>query len=291
MIIGAQKAGTTSLKNYLYQHPQIESHYQTEFSYFSDPKEFKLGYDDAFSRYISKTDLPSEKKLIAKYAGLYATERGLKLLHDHNPDVTIVLILRNPVERAYSAYNMEHTYNTDWMNKDFEGMLDIISKKQFEDPMYKLFIQMGLYNEYVEMVYRYFPKEKVKIYLFEEMKKDPLKICKELFEILGVDPHFIPDVSVIHNKSARAKNVLIARIIEKLRNNHNFIKKFAKNILPHETFTKIGYQLIEMNKSSKKKIEPLNPVVRAKFEDFFRPYNQKLADLTGMDLSIWEKKR
>lgn len=289
MIIGAQKAGTTSLKNYLYQHPQIVSHYQTEFSYFFDAKEYKKGYNHTFKKYISKSDISNDFKLITKFAGLYTSEKALMRLKEHNPDVTLVFILRNPVERAYSAYNMERAFNTDWMRTDFEGLLNVIEKKEFNHPMYKLFIKMGLYSEYLETIYKYFTKEQVKIYLFEELKENPLKICAELFEILGVNKDFVPDVSIIHNKSAIPKNSMVARIIENLRQNDNQLKRLAKNILPYDTFTKLGYQLIEFNKSTKKLIEPLSQETRAKYESFFKPYNTKLEKMTGIDFSIWNK--
>ncbi len=284
MIIGAQKAGTTSLKNYLGQHPQIASHFQTEFSYFTDPQEFELGYDAAFVKYISKTDAPPEVKIVAKNSALYFSEKELKLFHDHNPLATVVLLLREPLERAYSAYNMEHTYNTQWMKNDFEGILKSIAKKDFEDPMYKLFIKMGLYSECLEMIYKYFPKNQVKIILFEEMELNPLKVCQDLFITLGVDPHFTPDVSVIHNKTAKSRSLLVAKILDRLRNNDNKIKKFAKQVLPHKTFFKLSFHLMEFNKSKRKKIEPLNPAISAKFKDYFRPFNKRLEELSGDEI-------
>lgn len=79
---------------------------------------------------------------------------------------------------------MERAFSTDWMRTDFEGLLNVIEKKEYNHPMYKLFIKMGLYSEYLETIYKYFTKEQVKIYLFEELKENPLKICADDLKFL-----------------------------------------------------------------------------------------------------------
>ncbi len=290
MIIGAQKAGTTSLKNYLSQHPHIESHFQTEFSYFTDPEEYAKGYDFAFTKYISNKDLPSDIRIVAKNAVNYASDKDLQLLYNHNPEAILVLILRNPVERAYSSYNMEKTFNADWMEMNFSGLIRILEQKDYDNLFYKLFIKMGLYADYLEMVYKYFPKNQVKVILFEEMQQDPLKVCRELFSALGVSTSYVPDVTVIHNKTAKTRSRTVGKFLDWLRDNDNYFKRFAKMILPHDTFVNLSYKLIELNKSKSKKIAPLDPEVRIKLEDYYRPYNQRLEKLTGIDISIWDPK-
>lgn len=287
MIIGAQKAGTTSLKNYLSQHPDIITHFQTEFTYFHDPEVYKAGYENAFINYFDKNDVPDGKKIVGKYAGLYAKTDILKTLYEHNPSVKMILILRNPVDRAYSAYNMERTYNTDWMETDFEGMVKIARKNKVDDPMYKLFISMGLYAVFVENIYSIFPKNQLRIILFEELKNNPGKICREIFEWMDLDSSFVPDTSVVHNKTAKTKNQVVAKIIEKLRNNENAFKQIAKSILPSKTFVRLGNAVMEMNKSKSKLIPPLENYVREQYEEIYKADIQKLSELTGQDFSSW----
>ncbi len=287
IIIGAQKAGTTSLKSYLSQHPDIVTHFQTEFTYFNDAELHKNGYDSAFKNFIDKNDIPQDKKLIAKYATMYVKTNALNALHEHNPDVKMVLILRNPVDRAYSAYNMEQAYSTKWMKTDFEGMIDIVRKNDINDPMYKLFIRMGMYSDFVETIYSIFPKKQLKIILFEDLKKNPQQVCRDVFEWLQVDANFVSDTSVIHNKTAKTKNPVAAKIIEILRNNDNVLKQMAKTILPQETFTRLGYLMFDWNKSKNKIIPPLDQNIRLQYEDFFRPEVKKLSELTGTDFSSW----
>ncbi|HEU4716985.1 MAG TPA: hypothetical protein VFU15_04100, partial [Bacteroidia bacterium] len=98
MIVGAQKAGTTSLKFYLGEHPRIQSHLHKEFAYFTDISEYGDGMNAAWKKYFGKID--PEKHIVVKNAGIYANENGLKLLSRHNPDCRIAIVLRNPVDRT-----------------------------------------------------------------------------------------------------------------------------------------------------------------------------------------------
>jgi hypothetical protein len=75
-------------------------------------------------------------------------------------------------------------------------------------------------------------------------------------------------------------------MISKLRKNDNPVKKFAKAVLPYGTFTRIGNSLVEMNKSSEK-MEPLDEMTRQKMREFFKPYNEKLKELSGVDVDHW----
>ena len=93
MIIGAQKAGTTSLKNYLGQHPSLETHPHKEFAFFFDPAQYENDFENARKKYFINKSVSVQ--LIEKSAGLYVKETGIVELKKHNPDCKLVLILRN----------------------------------------------------------------------------------------------------------------------------------------------------------------------------------------------------
>jgi len=122
MIVGAAKAGTSSLLHYLAQHPQIYTHTHTrpEMTYFTNEEEFQAGYEAAYRKYFGK-DVPEQKVLLAKDALLMTRQAGLQRLHDHNPYVFVVVILRNPVERAYSGYWFNYRHG--WEKAGFEEAL------------------------------------------------------------------------------------------------------------------------------------------------------------------------
>src|SRR6185295_13613127 len=120
MIVGAQKSGTTSLKNYLGQHPAIITHLQTEFSFFVEEKEYINGMESAFKIYFSDVVPYGSRRIVAKSASMYLNEKSLQRLRRSNPDCQVVILLRNPVERAYSSYLME--MNAGWFNQPWSDI-------------------------------------------------------------------------------------------------------------------------------------------------------------------------
>ena len=97
VIVGAQKAGTTSLHQYLKSHPDISGHSVTEFTYFTDNNVHKDGFESAFKKYFDKQEY---KRIVAKNVTINQQENSLIKLKEHNPKVKIIFMLREPVSRA-----------------------------------------------------------------------------------------------------------------------------------------------------------------------------------------------
>ncbi|MBS1730632.1 MAG: sulfotransferase, partial [Bacteroidetes bacterium] len=93
MIIGAQKAGTTSLNNYLAQHPQIYTHFTLEFTLFNRDH-YKNGFDYYFENSISDHRKNDPNCLfIAKSVGLLYKPELLQKLKEDNPNTQIIIVL------------------------------------------------------------------------------------------------------------------------------------------------------------------------------------------------------
>jgi hypothetical protein len=283
-IVGAQKAGTTSLKHYLGEHPQVLTHLQKEFAFFYDDAEYSSGVESAYRKYFGEGF--RNKVLLAKNAGLYVKESGLKRLQKHNPACQIVLILRNPVERSYSAYLMEKNYGN--FSGEFSEIRDIISNASRDDWRYEFFIRMGMYAEYVQTLQKYFPKDQLNIILFEDLIKDPVTVCQRLFRKLNIDPSFQPDTSVKYNVTHKMRSSNYARFVMKLLQNNHPIKKAVRKIIPMGQDYKIGEMLRNVNKSQDKP-DSIPSEMREVLTTFYIPHNNALAELTGIDVSAWNK--
>jgi hypothetical protein len=287
-IIGAQKAGTTSLKNYLGEHPEMVTHASKEFSYFYDDDEFEKGLDKAHLHYFGKANI-SNKIVVCKHAHLYSSEKGIARLKAHNPECKVVFIMRNPVTRAFSSYLMERLYNR--VNFEFDAMekaLNGSGELKLEDWQYEAIVEFGLYANYLEMIYKYFPKEQVKLILFEDFKNFPLKYCAEIFTDFKINNEFQPRVRTVHNKTAIPRSKLLASVLKTFLVEKNPVKEGIKKVMPSNTSARLGEKLREANKSEKKTDFKMTPQMKTFLLQFFKPYNKKLAELTGMDYSIWE---
>ena len=286
MIIGAQKAGTTSLQNYLNEHPEILGHPQIEFGFFKDDAMYANGYEKEFSRHFTAGNINTAKAVVAKNTGMYDSEKALERLRQHNPDCKLVFIVREPVSRAYSSYSMEKFNGL--FTRDFSEIKDVIEEKRFDDMMYRFFIRLGLYSEFLKSIYKFFPENQVKIVLFEKLGKDPAGVCREIFQWLNIDPSFTPGTEKEYNKTQKPKSVLVSNILMRLRSNDNVIKKVAKKVLPYKVFTRLGTFLIESNKSSER-TKPISPEIKEYLQQFFAPYNKELEELAKIDLNGWRK--
>jgi hypothetical protein len=284
MIIGAQKAGTTSMKNYLGQHPSLQVHPHKELSYFFDAAEYAKGFDAALRKYYDHPD--ASTKLIAKNAGLYVSESGIMRLKEHNPDCKLVFILRNPVERTYSSYLMEKNYGA--INGTFESIEPVIRKGDTSDWRYEFFIGMSLYQLHLSMIYKHFPKEQVRLIRYEDFQSGSEDVCHELFEWLDVDAGFKPDTHIKYNVTHVNRSPSYGRLVVQLLRNQNPVKKLLRKLMPGKMDYKVGEMLRNINKTNKLYGKIPESMLKL-LTGFYAPHNEKLSALTGIDFSDWNK--
>lgn len=286
MVIGVQKGGTTSLSNYLSEHPGLLSPLCVEFTYFTDDAEFGKGTRAYWDRFFPKGDRPG-RKAIGKMSTLYHSSAGLDRLRDHAPDCHLALVLRDPVPRAYSAYRMACfdgwlTFDPQWLHR--------LLRTGPADPLYELFIGYGHYARYLEHIWKVFPKEQVHVFRFEDLQADPQPICNELFAAIGVAPLTLRGKEKVHNETVRARSGQVARFIHWLREEHNPLKRAVRNVMPYDVYLRVADRFIGLNRSSQQ-YPPMEPEVRAALADHYREHDARLAAMTGWDLSNWASQR
>lgn len=283
IIVGAQKAGTTSLKNYLGQHKDICTHKSVECSFFGIEEEFYNDYNNNFNKYFSS--YKNESIVLAKYAHLYGNEKMIKRLYEHNPDVKIIFILRNPVERAYSSYLMEK--NSGWMKRPFNDIVDVIEKNKLGqyDVMYRLFIDLGIYVKHIQNLLKYFQQENIWIYLFEDFKDRPLEIVNDICKKAGISEMNNVEVKR-HNGAYRNKSESLNLMIQLFKNERNYLKRTIKAVLPEAFYYSITKKISGINKE-----KIINPTIDAAtyiyLYNYFEPYNKELESMMSLCLSNW----
>lgn len=181
-VIGAQKGGTTSLLQYLNQHPKIKMPLD-ETHYFDKNLS---NYDYNF--YESKFPYNADKFLIGVKTPSYMYIRNsMDEIYKYNPNAKLIITLRNPIERAFSQWNMYRRLN---ITKD--SFLDSIKNTENttleeikENGPY--FLQRGLYYEHISYILTKFPKEQVLILISEKMKENPKLETEKVFNFLNLE--------------------------------------------------------------------------------------------------------
>ncbi|MBW2072027.1 MAG: sulfotransferase domain-containing protein [Deltaproteobacteria bacterium] len=288
MIIGAQKAGTTTLFHYLQRHPGIITHRQREMTFFFNDHELREGYKQAFRRYFGDQTRTSGV-ILAKHALAMYSADALRQLYLHNPNTQLVILLRNPIERAYSAYWYARRRGWETLTT-FEAALKAEPRRlatggwrQWRNCAYQY---NGLYAEHVERVYDVFDKKQVHIYLSEELRSNAEAVCQEIFHALEIDPALAGQTHLFLNRAAIARSEAFAQIFARFLSSKHPLKMAVRSLIPDSVSCKLRYLVLRVNE---KGFTPpgMLPETRKQLRTFFYKDNEKLEALLGRNLVQW----
>ena len=287
-IVGAQKAGTTSLLKYLSEHPDIAAHVQLEFTYFVPNKEKEEEFEDYISRCYS-ADAATKKIRLAKYANAYVHEACIANLKKHNPDCKLIFLLRDPVKRAFSAWSMG--YGEGWIHDPFEQIFSEIKANEngTRSMWYEKIVRYGFYDESLKMIYRYFPPEQVCIVYFESLVKDPGQVSAQILEFLGLSQSEQIDYAKRHNETFDISNKFLKKTFHWMKKESNPGKRFIRRILPYPAFLWMGRTIGSLFKGKAKVKHELLPDTKGKLYLFYKPHVQELKRLTGAEINVWKE--
>lgn len=289
LILGAAKAGTTSLHHYLGQHPDVFVSAMKEPKYFA-LKDEPLNFQGP-SQFINQSSVTTfdaycdlfrgvtHEVAIGEASPLYLySEKAPGRIKETLPQAKLIVILRNPVDRAFSSY--AHLLREGFETLAFEQSL-LEESERIRDRWAPLwyFKSKGFYGEQIKRYTDLFPKEQLKIYLFEDLCENPMGVVQDIFSYIGVDPSFEPDLTM-KNVSGIPKNVALQRLLTR----ENPLKTIGKNLLPKQFRKKLSAQVQRSNLAAKPK---LKPETRAELLDLYREDIQRLQDLIDRDLSAW----
>jgi len=298
LIVGAAKSGTTSLSYYLKQHKQIY------ISPVKEPKFFTAQFlnfpikgigDDVVEKHIVKTFedykklfkwTTSERKAIgeASVDNLYYHENAIKQIKKYLGNPKIIIILRNPISRAFSAYT--HLVRDGRENLSFEEGLLAESKRMRENWEFMWFYKdVGLYYAQVKDYLENFSD--VKIYLTDDLEERPLEMIKDIFRFLEVDDGFVPDISVKYNVSGVPKRRIYAKISKNLNTVGSFLEKRANYLFPKKGIKIIGF--FEKIRAKEVQKPKMKRETREMLLEFYREDILKTQNIIGRDLSNWLK--
>ncbi len=262
------KAGTNSLALQLNSNPQVciplkEAHF------FDNDGNFSKGIEwyENFFKDCSSDQIIGEKTPTYSYS-----EKVPKRIFDYNSEVKLVWIFRNPADRTYSNY--WHAVKLGSEKFSFEKAVKLESKR-IEEDIFKGYLKRSIYIEQVERYLKFFDIRNIHFLLFEEFVKNPTESMRKLFEFLNVPFNNFQYIDEIRNITVIPR---IPRLLKKTR-----------EIIGEKSLIYRGFRFI-----AKRGIKPgyakLSPELRAELNEHFKEHNEKLKDLTDLNISIWEKK-
>lgn len=218
-LVGAAKAGTTSLYEYLSQCPDIFFPRIKEPHFFTGvrPADERKFYIDA----VTKRD---QYLRLFRKAGKYAVigdaspsylwhPEAPRRIHDVAPDARIVIILRDPIERAYSHYLMDYREGVQSL-PFYEALLEDMNAPEKGWGVSWLYYELGLYAGQIERYLTVFKPEQIKVLLFDEFVRDVEGTLREILRFLALDPAVADkiDVSRKYNSYSAPRNPIARKL-------------------------------------------------------------------------------
>lgn len=251
LIVGVRKGGTTSIYNYLIQHPCVLPAMEKEIKFFTE--HFEKGKSWYFGHFPTSLERRFYQRrrghniLVGEATPSYHYHPLVpQRIFDMNGDIKLIAVLRNPVDRAYSDYYFGVTYGT-YTTKDFtfEEAVDrelcylsghegeIFSSKNAFDIVNRCcpFLGRGIYVEQLKSWFGIFPREQFLLLTSDELFSNPKKCFSKILEFLGLPPY---------------------------------------ELNTYEAFNEGRYPTMD-------------PSTRAKLVDYFAAHNQRLSENLGVD--------
>ncbi|NEQ38135.1 MAG: sulfotransferase [Okeania sp. SIO3I5] len=295
LIIGVQKAGTTSIYGYLTEHPQVYMSPRKETNFFCVDREKKpeenrerkpwMGNKtriDTWEKYCELFIDVKDEIAVGEASPNYLVRYQIssEMIKNYLPDVKMIAILRNPVDRAYSDYLM---HLRDGINA---GKLRSLSEQVKFHSETSSTIKKGLYYTPIKHYFDTFGQEKLKIFLYDDLTKDSVKMMQEIYRFIGVDDTFNPDTSKRKQSAAVPKNQTLNNLLQTRNPIRTAISSTLKLAMSLEMRQKLRSGLVNLN-SGGKELQPLSSEERQLLTDFYREDILKLQDLIQRDLSSW----
>ncbi|MBN2513718.1 MAG: sulfotransferase domain-containing protein [Sedimentisphaerales bacterium] len=188
LVAGVQKAGTTALFSYLNQHPEIYIPEQKELHYF-DTEEYFQNQSADYSIYHRQFTPDSFHVKLGEITPIYIYwSDSMKRIREYNPQIGIIVILRNPITRAYSHWNMETGRGAETVSF-YEAITTesqrLLQARPLQHRVYS-YVDRGFYVEQLNRVWRYFPVHRTLILRHEELRNNPQAVMDRVFQFLGV---------------------------------------------------------------------------------------------------------
>lgn len=309
-IVGAAKAGTSSIGDFLSKHPEVYISPIKEPHFFSTDlrmADFRSDYRDRASfdvdTYLANHPLPfkhiahideqshyqelfrearNEKAIGELSTGYLYSNCAAENIFKFNPDAKIIMVLRQPVERAYSHYLMNIRDLWDYDSAFINALERDFSSSEKGWGKSHMYVELGLYFEQVSRYLKRFPESQIKIFLYEDFRNNPVEFIKDIYEFLEVDPSELSAKDIAEHKNVAALPRF--KIAGTYLPAFNVLRKYISMFLPDmakDQVRKAMFSSVNVPKLRKNEFEQAMK--------YFSEDIQKLSVLIKRDLQSWQQ--
>ncbi|RDJ32193.1 MAG: sulfotransferase [Crenarchaeota archaeon] len=235
-IVGMARAGTTTLANYLNQHPDVYIPPQKEIHYFIKEPQDGIQGPKNLSDYLEIfRDAGPAIAIGDASVTYYSSPSAPKLIYDFNSESKIIITVRDPVDRAYSAWLAR--WSMGYEKLSFRNAM----KRDYESNEIFNYYNDGL-TSHIETWKKQFSEENLRVVFFKDWIKTPQKIINELWTFLNIKEHI--ELKITHeNEFGMASNQITRTLIQNDAS-RNVVRKF----IPLSLRRKVGKKILNDHK-------------------------------------------
>ena len=290
LVIGAAKSGTTALYHYIEQHPDAFMSAVKEPKFFVfDGQSVPFGgpgariFNNAAVQDLGAYQALFEdgrEALVRGEASTYYLYHPLAAatIRKYVPNMKMVAVLRDPIDRAFSGYVMHAMRGQEKIT--FEEAIADEPRRIRENWIWGRYMDVGRYAAQLKRYWALFPKDQLRIYLYDDLQADSLSVVQDVYHFLKLDTAFAPNVSVRHNVSGLPKNRWLDSLVGK-RPSRYWLRAF-KPLIPNAV-----WRLRDKLRKQNMEKPTLDPALRQKLLNKVRDDVLELQDLIERDLSHW----
>jgi hypothetical protein len=274
LIIGAPKAGSTSLYYYVGQHPDVFTSAVKEPGFFWTYKtEGKVETLQEYQRLFKGSE---SFKAVGEGSPTYLSdENAPRLIKDLIPDAKLVAILRDPYARAFSDFVFLRLRG----QEPEDAFLQAVNADIGRPPEHRFnYIDQGLYHRNLARYLSHFDRNQLKVVLLDDLQSRPEGVVSEVFSFLGVDPSVQVDTTVTLTESGVPRR----RLIHWLLSDRNPIKRWLTPLAPARAQTSL-----RRVRSANLEKQTMSPADRRALASHFEGDIDQLERLLERDLSHW----
>lgn len=271
--LGAQRSGTSWIYSCLYEHPEIYSPIK-EIHFFSRERNWPKGY----SWYENVLVGAKKNQKVGEFSTSYlADKKTPQRIYQQYPDAKLIMVLRNPVDRAFSNYVNDIMAGTVKTSVSFAEALAERDE----------YVINGMYATHLKNYLKFFSRDNILILIHEDIKKDSAVFMKRIYQFIGVNDNFSP--------SSLNKKINVGRVPRFVWLDRLFvhISKAMRLLGMHKLWWLIkkkglaGKILAVNTKTDKKVASGLIDSDRQKLKDIFRGEVRDLESIVGYKIDSW----
>ncbi len=282
LIIGAPKAGTTALYQYLQQHPSVFMSHPKEPHFFTYQQDHWPEWaTPTLAEYRQLFEPAGQASALGEASTWYLYSRhAAQAIQRQIPNIRLIALVRHPVDRAYSSFVFRQQCGWEALPTFEQAIRQEPERIAQAMPWDYHYLQAGFYGEQLQRYYDTFDRGQIRVFLHDDLKADAAGVVRSTCQFLEIDDGVSLDTDATHNVTYRPKNQRINRFLTQ----KSGLKSMVKRVIPTWVRQPLTNQIRQQNLE---KPPPLDPDLRHRLTLPFREDILRLQDLIDRDLSAW----